>query len=87
MISGKGPSPRWAVGSTIPWTSGPGFYKRGERKTRCSSQKTKGTKGQIIKMSGLYREKPLGERQPSHWTGEFSVVDSLCKPYPVTDRN
>lgn len=28
-------------------------------------------KGQVTKTAGFYREKPLGERQPSPWVGEF----------------
>lgn len=34
------------------------------RETRCSSQEAKGTKGQVTKMSGLYREEPLEEGTP-----------------------
>lgn len=30
------------------------------------------------KMSGLYREKPLGEGQPSPWSGKFKVGGRVC---------
>jgi hypothetical protein len=31
------------------------------------------------KMFGLYREEPLGEGQPSPWTGKFRVGDRVCQ--------
>ena len=47
---------------------------KGERGTRYSSQEAKGTKGGwVTKMSGLYREEPLGEGQPSPCAREFKV--------------
>lgn len=30
------------------------------------------------KMSGFYREKPLGEGQPSPWAGKFRVGGRVC---------
>lgn len=85
MISGAGPSPRWVVPSPEQVVQGSLRGKRG--KLGAVARRPKVQRGQIIKMSGLYREEPLGERQPSHWAGEFSVADWLCKPYPVTGRN
>lgn len=35
-------------------------------------------KGWAAKMSGLYREEPLGEGQPCPWTGEFRVEGGGC---------
>lgn len=44
---------------------------KGEHR-KYSSQEDKGTKGeQVIKISGLYREEPLGDGKPSPWAGEF----------------
>ena len=31
------------------------------------------------KMSGLYREEPLGEGQPSPWAGKFRVGGRVCQ--------
>jgi hypothetical protein len=31
------------------------------------------------KISGLYREEPLGEGQPSPWAGKFRVEDRVCQ--------
>lgn len=33
----------------------------------------KGERNNIVKMSGLYREECLGEKQPSSWDAEFRV--------------
>uniref|UniRef100_A0A0V1KHR0 Uncharacterized protein n=1 Tax=Trichinella nativa TaxID=6335 RepID=A0A0V1KHR0_9BILA len=30
-------------------------------------------------MSGLYREEPLGEGQPSPWAGKFRVGGRVCQ--------
>ena len=30
-------------------------------------------------MSGLYREEPLREGQPSPWAGKFKVGDRVCQ--------
>ena len=38
-------------------------------------------------MSGLYREEPLGEGQPSVWAGEFRVEGGVGQLYPVTGSN
>lgn len=34
-------------------------------------------KGQVIKMSGLFMEKPLGARQSSHWKTSFQDLRSF----------
>ena len=51
-----------------------------------SSQEAKDTRA-VTKMSGLYREEPLGEGQPSPWAGKFRLEGSMCQPYPVTGRD
>lgn len=52
---------------------GEGRGERGEKRTRRHSQESKGTKGQVSKMSGLYRK-----RQP--WAGEFKVENGVSQP-------
>ena len=51
------------------------------------SQEAKGTKGVVPKMSGLYREEPLWERQPRPWAGESRVEGGACQPHPVMGRD
>jgi hypothetical protein len=65
--------------------SGHDTEPRGERRrrrkrmvSRVSSQEDKGTKRQVTKMSGLYREEPLGEGQPSPYAGEFRIEGWVC---------
>ena len=47
---------------------------------RASREKKRegGRKGED-KMSGLYREEPLGEGQPRSWAGEFRVGGRVCQ--------
>lgn len=60
---------------------------RGERGTRYSTQKAKGTKkGQVTKMPGLYKQEPVG-RTAQPLAGEFRVEGGVCQPYPVTGRD
>ena len=49
-------------------TEGRGQREKGEREKR-----------EEIKMSGLYREEPLGEGQPSPWAGKFRVRSRVCQ--------
>lgn len=35
--------------------------------------------GKRVKTSGLYREEPLGKRQPSSWPGKYRVVGRECQ--------
>ena len=53
----------------------------GERRERKSSHThTEGDEGVCVsKMSGLYREEPLAERQTSPWAGNFRVWDRMCQ--------
>ena len=43
--------------------------------------------GWVTKMSGLYREEPLGEGQPGLWDGEFREGGWVCQPHPVKSRD
>jgi hypothetical protein len=47
--------------------------QRGKRKLR----EREGEKGET-KMSGLHREEPLTEGQPSHWAEKFRVGSRAC---------
>ena len=53
------------------------YERQGRRQERgkpgAATRRTKVRKGRVTKMSGLYREEPLGERQTSFWAGEFRV--------------
>lgn len=49
---------------------------------RCKVQR-----GQVTKVSGLCREEPLGEEQPSPWAEEFRVASKVFQTYSVTDRD
>lgn len=58
-----------------------------ERGNRYSSKEAKGPKRErVTKMSGFYREEPLGEGRPSPWARKFRVEGEVCQPYPVTGR-
>ena len=43
------------------------------------TQRYKGGGSGVTKMSGLYREEPLGEGQPSPWAGKFRVGGRVCQ--------
>lgn len=62
-----------------------------ERGTKYNSQQAKGSKrykrGRATKVSGLYREEPLGEEQPSPWAGKLRAEGAVCQPHPVTGRD
>jgi hypothetical protein len=58
-----------------------GPVRRGgkERGNRSCSQKVKRCKKRkVVKMSGLYREEPLGEGQPSPWPGGRGMSAKPC---------
>ena len=56
----------------------------GELSTAARSKAPKVQKrGQAAKMSGFYREEPLGEGQP----GESSVEGGVCQTHSVTARS
>ena len=60
--------------------NGRGWGGEGERtKERDSMQRESGEEGRETKMSGLYREEPLGEGQPSPWAGKFRVGGRVCQ--------
>lgn len=61
----------------------------GRQRTRCCSQEAKGTKGKgwVTKMSGLYREQPLGEGHSGPRAEEFRVEDRVRQSDPVTARD
>ena len=62
--------------------------EREERGTSCSSQRPKIQKACVTKRSGLYREVPLREGQPSPWPGVRGRVEGgICQPYFVTCRD
>jgi hypothetical protein len=42
-------------------------------------QRESGEEGRETKMSGLYREEPLGEGQASPWAGKFRVGGRVCQ--------
>lgn len=52
---------------------------RGERGTRVAAAR----KPKVTKTSGLYREEPLAEGQPSPWAAEFRIKGGVFKSYPV----
>lgn len=54
----------------MPWE---GKERAGGRRRERASTEREGEERGETKMSGLYREEPLGEGQPSPWAGEFRV--------------
>ena len=58
----------------------------GERGTQCSSQEAKDIQGWVTIKSGLCREEPLREGQPSPWAGKFRAEVRVCQPYSITGR-
>lgn len=48
-----------------------------EREKGCPCREDRS--GGETKMSGFYREKPLGEGQPSPWAGKFRVGGRICQ--------
>lgn len=61
--------------------------KRRGKKTRCSSQEGKGTKGVINQNGWIIQGRASGEGQPNPWPGKFEREGGVCQSYPVTDRN
>jgi hypothetical protein len=47
--------------------------------TQREEEKREGYGEKEPKMFGLYREDPLGERQPSPWAGKFRAVGRVCQ--------
>ena len=48
-------------------------------RVRGEDEKREKVRGGESKKSGLYREEPLGEGQPSPWAGKFRVEDRVCQ--------
>lgn len=71
----------WVCGGVEGWETG--------ERTRCRIQEAKGTKGKgrVSEFSGLYREQPLEEGQPSPRAREFRIEDRVRPPDPVTTRD
>lgn len=60
--------------------------KKGERRTRCSSQEADKRVG-VTKMAELYEEEQMGEGQPRPWVAELNVEGWFWKPFPLTGRD
>lgn len=69
------------------WEKGKGRKEeRREPEQQYSSQEPNSTKMKLplTKMSRLYREEPLGERQPSPQAGNFRVEGRVYQPHSVS---
>lgn len=52
-----------------------------------AAKRAKVQKDWVTKMARIYREEPLGDRQPRPWAVKLRIEGKLCQPFPVAARN